>query len=255
MEALILTPVSKTGVGFLPDLYDSLRNELALLSGVHVSWRIQMDTSDYSAAAATRQQFPFLAAPWVSVRATGRRRGPGVTRTVGLLRSLRGGSPEVVVTIDADDVFIPGGLGLLLEPLQRDESLAWCCGGNTWFRHLDEPRSAVYPPGGGLDGFTPPGAVWRAWRETGVFPFAAATCAYRVRSVLAAGGWPGTPTGEDAALLLAVSDAEPGWSVTAPVFEYRKHPAQGTATDEHRHLRNITNEIMVARHRAAFPHD
>lgn len=253
MHLLLLTPLAPGRDKHLPELHASITRELDRLPQVHATWRIQLDTADPVATQDLLGRHPYLTDPRITVRPNGRQRGPAITRTIGLVQELTTRSVDIVTTIDADDMFTETGLALLVQPFQDDPHLAWACGGNTWYDDESQQHTATYPPGGNLAGYTPPGAVWTAWQDTGIFPFAAATCAYRPDAVLAAGGWPGTPTGEDAALLLAVSDHAPGWSVPQPVFDYRKHAAQSTNTHAHSQLRELTHTLMHARHHAGQP--
>ncbi len=243
MRVLLITPVAGHDIGYLTDLAASIRHSRDLPDGTTVHWHIQGDTDQPEhlaaiAAAAAPAQVTVTAA------LNGRRCGPGITRSIALATHP---DADAVVSIDADDLFTPTGLADLLVPLREHPDVAWVGGGNTHVSDPHKPRLGFYPPGGDLNGLVAPGQVGAVWRDTGVFPFAAATIAYRPEAILAAGGWPGTPTGQDAALLLAISDTHPGWAVPHAVFEYRKRPGQLTSTEAHTQLRHATHVLMNAR--------
>lgn len=211
-----------------------------------MTWRVQVDGVDghlpAHAETATARCHVNRDVGW-----TGRQRGPAYCRTVGLLAqmahgSVTAGADDVVVTIDADDLWLPGGLTQLVQPLATHPSTCWVASGNTW---LDEDGHVinVCPPDG-LAGPVEPGTVRAQWERTGTFPVTASVAAYRMNVVLAGGGWPASPSGEDAVLLLSISDRHAGWAVPDALFGYRQHSAQTTRSPEHASLREWTHVLM-----------
>lgn len=239
-SVLLVTASSESALPHLPDLAATVHENVP--EGASVHWRIEIDSPD-TCLTDRVVGIPLLAAPWISVHVTGRTRGPAIARNIAVADRLRTSDPDVVVNVDADDLLLPGGLAVLVTSLRRNLSVGWSAGGNTRFGDATGVRE-TFAPGGGLSGIVGPGAVWDAWQSTGVFPLAAAVVAYRTSTLVRVGGWPATPTGEDAALLVAVSDREPGWVHTRPIFEYRQHPGQSTGTDVHRALRPLTWDMI-----------
>lgn len=248
MSFLLITPLAPESLPYLNALAESVEDEVRALSEkrdiMGWRWRIQVDSDDYGLADVVENQTPALTHLPATVSVTGRKMGAGIARTTAWADA--GDRFSTIVTIDADDVFLPGGLAALIAPFAHSD-ITWVAGGNTRFDGHSGETLGTYAPGEGLAGRVLPGAVRAAWRREQVFPFAAATAAYRSTALWEVGGWPGTPTGQDAALLLAVSDRHAGWAVREPVFGYRRHPEQATLTPEHQRLRVITNTIMSRR--------
>lgn len=248
MSFLLITPMAAATLPYLNALAESVEREVRALAEqrdiMGWRWRIQVDSEDYGFADVVKSETPALADLPATISVTGRKMGSGMARTVAWVDA--GDRFSSIVTIDADDVFLPGGLAALLAPLAYGD-IMWVAGGNTRFDGLSGDTISTFAPGQGLTGRVMPGKVREAWRREQVFPFAAATAAYRATALWEVGGWPGTPTGQDAALLLAVSDRHPGWAVPEPVFGYRTHSGQATLTPEHQRLRLITNTLMARR--------
>ena len=244
MDVLLLTPVTSHDTRYLTGLATSIEHSQHLPDDTTLQWHIQGDTDQPEVLHDISVAVHGIHIP-VTAAINGRHCGPGITRSIALATHHTG--HDVTVSIDADDLFTPTGLADLLAPLHAHPDITWVGGGNTHVSDLHKPRLGFYPPGGDLNGLVAPGQVGAVWRDTGVFPFAAATIAYRPEVILAAGGWPGTPTGQDAALLLAISDTHPGWAVPHAVFEYRKRPGQLTSTEAHTQLRHATHVLMNAR--------
>lgn len=246
----MLTAAGPAAVEFLPDLARSFTPALEdAPAHLSLSWQLQLDGARPPVSdvlALVREVLP--PSVRLHVEAAGRQRGPAYTRTVGLLSALSREHADVVLTVDADDLWLPGAVSGFVSPLVHDDSLAWVAAGNTRFS-AEEGVKGVYAPGGGLSGRVHAGGVRAAWVGGEHFPFAAGCAAFRPERILEFGGWPASPTGEDAALLLAVSDFYPGWAVEAPLFAYRSHREQSTRSPEHAHLRDLTRALMLHRRR------
>jgi glycosyltransferase involved in cell wall biosynthesis len=172
--------------------------------------------------------------------ALGVQAGSGVTRNAALARA-RG---EVVVGLDHDDVFAPGGLAALVAALAAEPDAAWACGRCDWLLP-DGGRWAkddVLPPGR-----VDPGTITAGYLATDDWPFPAAFTAYRREVLLATGGWPAMPRSEDAGLLLGVAHDHPGVWVPEVVATYRRWDGQKTVRPADLALREATHAALRAR--------
>lgn len=171
-----------------------------------------------------------------------------MTRNAALARA-RG---EVVVGMDHDDVFAPGGLAALLGALEDAPDAAWACGRCDWLLP-DGGRWAkadVLPPGR-----VDPGRLTRYYLESSDWPFPAAFTAYRREALVAAGGWPALPRSEDAGLLLGVAHTTVGMWVDRIVATYRRWDGQKTVRPSDIALREATHAGLRARAQALLAAD
>lgn len=172
-----------------------------------------------------------------------------------------------ILTIDADDVLLPETLNLLEETITEFPDAHWVAGGilkpdgvtatlgvddAPWLGPNPEGFPEV-PSGNWLHlpplipaGWTPPERILDSMAETGWFPIFAAVVAYRADTVWRAGGWPGTPTGEDAALLARISDTHPGVVRAEPFSAYRQHEGQNTQSTWHAANKAVTWRMVHA---------
>lgn len=236
--------------------------------GWTVSWRVQVDgVSSEATARRTTQTLSGLGLRDSVVRCHGFQAGAARTRSLALFAE--SAPPEGwLLTLDADDVLLPDTLRLVAAEIDARPHARWIAGGilrpsgaDSVHEVLDaHPWSGPAPvglPEVPDDGWThlpplvPAGPVQpRALLDhmdlTGRFPVFAACVALHAATVWHAGGWPGTPTGEDAALLGWVSDRHPGVLLAAPLTAYRQHAGQNTRAGWHSANREITWRMIHA---------
>lgn len=188
------------------------------LGGWELEWCVQED----GAAPGLRERLP--ADERIRYEAAGVRYGIATTRNLALGRA-RG---EVVRVLDQDDLLLPPAVGKQLAALAERPRAAWVVA-----------RAADLLPDGSRRlvetgfpaGVVEPGALVRAWRESGRFPVHAAGVGMRTEVARAFGGWAALPRSEDLSLLAAVSSAFPGVHLSHVDFLYRRWPGQTTRTE------------------------
>ncbi|MEV4441787.1 glycosyltransferase [Streptomyces sp. NPDC049577] len=210
----IITAVHHGGHQFLGEAYESLR-EQKLPGDWEWEWCLQEDGTS---------GIPALSLPddprikW----GTGLRARTAVARTHALARA----TGDVIRTLDADDVLLPGALERDIETLGR---VAWCVSACV---DLHEDGSTAPgpcdPPGGPVE----PGRFYREVTEDRLSVQAVTFAAHR-RLALALGGWQALSGAETVALLLAAEVVAPGEFIAEPSVLYRKHPHQTTASDRY----------------------
>lgn len=207
----IITSVHNGGHRYIDETYESLR-EQKLPGGWEWQWCVQEDGHPGITADILPQD------PRISVE-SGLRGRVAVARTHALARA----TGELIRTLDADDVLLPGALERDIETLER---VPWCVsacldlhedGGST----SPGPND---PPGGPVE----PGRFFDEVVE-GRLSVQTTTFAAHRPLVLALGGWPALTGAEGVALLLAAEVIAPGEFIAEPSILYRKHPDQTTA--------------------------
>ncbi|MGW1994888.1 hypothetical protein [Embleya sp. NPDC001921] len=157
--------------------------------------------------------------------------GAATARTVALGRV---GTPWTAV-LDADDVWLPGGLDALFETAVRTGA-AWCAGRSVDLvdgRRVDFPDHLPRGP-------VAPGAVFEASELLGFIPFVGAAMVWRTETLWEMGGRPALPACEDSALILAASEVHEGYYLDGePVYGYRKYAGQTTSLPGHAIRRRI----------------
>lgn len=243
----VVTAVHAPSARFLPDAYESLR-EQRLPDGWEWQWLVQEDGH----SDGVRPYLPDDAR--VSFR-QGRPGGPGVARTIALARA----DGTYVKVLDADDRLTPGALARDLAVLEADHTIGW-----TTSRTLDllPDGSTAGFPGDPDEGPVERGAVLRHWKEHGfraqVHP---ASLCVRRDLLTALGGWMALPASEDTGLLLALNAVSRGWFTGEAGLLYRKWEGQVTGQAAHTDPaeRNARMAVAEARARAladlgwAFP--
>ncbi|GCD96821.1 glycosyltransferase family 2 protein [Embleya hyalina] len=217
----VLTAVHDDAVRFLPAAAASLAEQM-----VPVHWIICFDGDTVPAAVRDlvdrkcRKPVPHL-----TLVAAGGTSGPATARTVALGRV---GTPWTAV-LDADDVWLPGGLDTLFETAVRTGA-AWCAGRSVDLvdgRRVDFPDHLPRGP-------VAPGAVLEARELLGFMPFVGAAMVWRTRTLWEMGGWPALPACEDSVLILAANEVHEGYyQAGEPVYGYTKYEGQTTSLPEH----------------------
>ncbi|MEK2472218.1 MULTISPECIES: glycosyltransferase family 2 protein [Streptomyces] len=210
----VITAVHEGGHHFIGDTYESLR-EQKLPDDWQWEWCVQEDGTSGIPAQSLPDD------PRITC-GTGLRARIAVTRTHALARA-RG---DLVRTLDADDVLLPGALERDIETLER---VPWCVSACI---DLHEDGSTAPgpcdPPGGALE----PARLYREVLERRLSVQATTFAAHR-RLVLALGGWQALSGAETVALLLAAEAVAPGEFIAEPSVLYRKHPDQTTASQHY----------------------
>ncbi|MFE6690955.1 glycosyltransferase family 2 protein [Streptomyces sp. NPDC057743] len=210
----VITAVHEGGHHFIGDTYASLR-EQKLPGDWEWQWCVQEDgTSGIPAKSLPRD-------PRITF-GTGLRARIAVTRTHALSRA----TGELVRTLDADDVLLPGALERDIEALER---VPWCVSACV---DLLADGSTAPGPFDPADGPLEPHRLYREVQE-GRLSVQATTFAAHRRLVLALGGWQALSGAETVALLLAAEAVAPGEFIAEPSVLYRKHPEQTTASPQY----------------------
>ncbi|GCD96947.1 glycosyl transferase [Embleya hyalina] len=161
----------------------------------------------------------------IRVMATGRPSCAAVARTVALGQV----TTPWLATLDADDVWLPGGLDALFTAVSNDDAV-WGAGLTV---DLVGDRMVAFPdylkPGRQARG-----AIYDRYRELGFPPFCGAAVVAETDAVHHVGGWPALPVSEDTALMLTLGEHfECHYLARTPVYGYRRWPDQTTAQPDY----------------------
>ncbi|WP_431879969.1 glycosyltransferase [Amycolatopsis sacchari] len=215
----VITPVHPPSLKYLMEAYDSLRAQ-ELPSGWQWEWLVQADgepdllTGQLPDDARVRPGY-------------NRKGGPGVTRSVAAGRA-RG---ELIKTLDADDMLLPGALARDIAALEGEPAIGW-----TTCKALD-----LMPDGARVafdddpaEGIIQRGTVLQYWKTHGYRSCVhGATLCIRSKLLLALGGWSPLPASEDTGLVLAANAVSRGYFIATPGLLYRKWPGQVTQAPAH----------------------
>ncbi|MGG7570022.1 glycosyltransferase family 2 protein [Streptomyces sirii] len=210
----VITAVHEGGHHFIGDTYESLR-EQKLPDDWQWEWCVQEDGT----SGIPGNSLP--SDPRITY-GTGLRARIAVTRTHALARA-RG---ELIRTLDADDVLLPGALERDIETLER---VPWCVSACI---DLHEDGRTAPGPCDPVGGTLEPGRFYHEVLERRLSVQATTFAAHR-RLVMALGGWQALSGAETVALLLAAEAVAPGEFIAEPSVFYRKHPHQTTASDHY----------------------
>ncbi|MGI5349929.1 glycosyltransferase [Streptomyces sp. CA-250714] len=211
----VITCVSNGGHQFLGETYQSLRQQ-KLPGDWKWQWCVQED--DYTGIIAD----VLPEDPRISIE-SGLPARAAVARTHGLARA----TGELIRTLDADDVLLPGALERDIETLER---VPWCVSACLDLHQDGSTSPGPHDPEGG------PVEPGRFFNEVAVerrLSVQATTFAAHRPLVLALGGWQALTGAEGIALLLAAEAVAPGEFIAEPSILYRRHPGQTTATDRY----------------------
>ncbi|MGW1991339.1 ARMT1-like domain-containing protein [Embleya sp. NPDC001921] len=228
---------------FLPEAGASLAAQTTSLTWI-VCYDGEAVPSELKAAADTLRGL----VPHVRVVASGRSGGAAMARTTALAAV----DTRWLAVLDADDVWLPGGLDVLVRAAHRSE-VSWSAGKGV---DIVGPKHVRYP-----DYLQPgrqrPGTVYDAYQANGFLPFPAAAVVWDTELVTSLGGWAALPAGEDTNLLLAGTESRPGhYHGGTAVYGYRKWAGQTTAASEYRRTvlpSDILHERRVSALRTRIP--
>ncbi|GDY12377.1 hypothetical protein LBMAG53_12550 [Planctomycetota bacterium] len=136
-------------------------------------------------------------------------RQPRCGKARALNRALRRISSDLVVTIDADTVLVPGGITAFAEAFARDPALTAACG-------VLEPVCSPGPLAGAFAFFQrreyARAFLWRCgWAAEGSLVLISGACAaYRRQALIAAGGYDRGSLVEDYEVMYRLNAAQPG---------------------------------------------
>jgi glycosyltransferase involved in cell wall biosynthesis len=221
----VVTPTQAHNADHIDALWRSLDCQ-ELAAGWEWEWLVQEDGT----RPAVRGRLPDD--PRIHYDALGVQLGGAATRNTALARA-RG---DLVAGMDHDDLYAPGGLAALVDPLASDAAAAWSCGRMRWQNPDGSSwvKPDVYPPGR-----IAPAAIAETFVRSDDFPFPASIVTYRRPHLLAHGGWPAVARSTDAVLLAAFSTRWPGIWVDEVVATYRRWPAQRTVQREDVAIRDL----------------
>lgn len=211
----VITAADSARSRFLADAYESLAGQV-LPPGRSWEWCLQLDGPGPGAFRVPEDHR-------VSSRAHGGRAGAAASRNLALARA-RG---AFVVTLDADDVLLPGALATVLDLFDRDPGAGWVATGHARMA----PDGSLGPPEPLRIGTrtVPAGGLPSWWEEFGHVPLIPHCVAYRATAARAAGGWMALPRSEDTGLMMTVAHHWPGRTRDVATLGYRHWPDQQTA--------------------------
>ncbi|NIH88321.1 glycosyltransferase [Amycolatopsis granulosa] len=210
----MITAVHHGGHHYLREAYASLRAQ-QLPPGWVWEWCLQEDGDTGLVAELLPDDDRISAGTGLPARAA-------VARTMALSRA----TGEIVRTLDADDVLLPGALARDIAALGRT---AWCTSACVDLLPDGTLRPGPFdPPGGPVE----PGR-FHAEQLADRLSVQANTFAAHTGLVRALGGWPALTGAETVGLLLAAEAVAPGEFIAEPSVRYRKHDAQTTADDRY----------------------
>ncbi|MGN2642241.1 glycosyltransferase [Nocardia takedensis] len=214
----VVTAVHQPRPDFLAAAYSSLLAQ-DMPAGWSWQWVVQLDDDS---GGPLPLPVAALADPRVSV-GSNRRGGPGVARTVALVRA----EGALVRTLDSDDQLTKTALADAITVFERHAEVGWSVGALIDLLPNGERRGfAGDPPEGRL----PQGSITAVWcSDPTRLPVHPSTLTVRRELLLAAGGWAALPVSEDMALLLALDALGLGWFHARPGLLRRHHPDQMTA--------------------------
>ena len=151
---------------------------------------------------------------------------------------------DLVHPLDADDEIVVNGLIKACETLCADDDLGWVAGDRViqrgerlWFPLTEDHHFAA--------------GAQHVFLQEWVAPFHYNSIVARRRLVLAAGGWPAVPTGEDFAMVVALNRLSAGKFIADVVGVYRVWERQVTKTKEFKHEKAMARKMVAAFDEAA----
>lgn len=211
----VITAVDAQRSKYLQEAFNSLLAQ-DVPNELNWEWCLQVDGVDASECWTPEDSR-------VSCRINGGRAGAAASRNLALARA-RG---SIVMTLDADDILLPGALNIVSNQFSKDNRICWLATGHV---RIDAHGSLTEPEvlrigtrtveAGGLN-------AW--WQRFGHVPLIPHCIAYRADVVRSLGGWMALPRSEDTGLMMAVAQIWPGKTLDSPTLGYRHWPAQQTA--------------------------
>lgn len=211
----LLTAVDPQRDAFLSALVPTIAAQ-QVPPGWEIEWVLQED------AAAPRKAPPTVAGVTTVCHHNGARMGPAVTRNLAAANS-RG---QLLRTVDADDMLLPGALQRDIEAMEMQPDLAWLTSAALDVE-LDGSVTAFASPQ--PEGPVAVGAVIAYWESHGqVPPVHPATLTIRRSRLFEIGGWMALPGATDTGMLIALNTLHAGWFISTPSLLYRHWPDQIT---------------------------
>lgn len=274
----IVTPANSAAIPYLRESAAGIREALSRAPEWDVDWRIELDGVDIDLvvseelAVELSQLLEGVNCRSVQVSDHGFQAGAAITRSIAFFDE---DFPdcEWTLSLDADDILLPDALRVMFEVVHANPDVYYVAGGvikeapnqdlaesptvhgpeeAAWEGPLPSGMYEVHPedwrylepliPGGRI----PVGGILDFMEATQRFPIFAACVCYKSEAVRELGGWPGTPTGADAALLAFVSEKHSGWVVGEPFIAYRQHAAQNTRSLWFLRNRSVTWRMVKA---------
>lgn len=228
----VMSPVFVGGHHHLRDAYESLWQQ-EMPPGWEWQWCVQEDGT----TGIPRSLLPDD--PRISYGSSLPGRA-GVARTMALSRA----SGELVRTLDADDLLLPGALARDIEALRR---VAWCVSAGLDLHPDGTTTPGPYdPPSGPL-----PEDLFFSEQQENRLSVLAANLAAHTDLVRALGGWPAFSGAETVGLLLALEAVTPGEFIAEPSMLYRRHDNQTTASPQYWNAEESEVRLTIALDRAA----
>lgn len=202
--------------------------------GWEVEWVVQEDGREPRLAEIVERL------PFARYEANGQRLGIATTRNVGLTR-VRG---DFVYALDCDDVILPGGLGVVVEAIEKFPGIHWIA---TQADNLlpDGTRVSFEPISS--TGYIEAGASGDFIVANDRAPFLLTGIAFRTSTLRALGGWVATPNGEDFALVGAITELTPGYHTQETVWLYRQHDRQTSRQPTFTALESLSVSLVQQR--------
>ncbi|MGI5397855.1 glycosyltransferase family 2 protein [Streptomyces sp. CA-251251] len=211
----VVTPVYDGGQQYLREAFESVQAERdSLPDGWDLQWLVQEDGTTGRPLALLPEE------PWISTGMASKG-GAGVARTMALPRA----TGELVRTLDADDVILPGGLARDIAALEDHPEVGWCISAGLDLLPDGSTVAGPYdPPEGPLTYET----LLTAYDDD-LFPVLGTHLTARKQLLLAVGAWPAIPAWEAIAAVMLCAAVSDGWMISTPGGVYRKHPGQTTS--------------------------
>jgi glycosyltransferase involved in cell wall biosynthesis len=212
----VITAVAAADSRFLPTLVDSLRAQTL------TDWQLVIAEDGPTESARSWADVD----PRISWLNSDLRTGPAEARNRAVARL----DADLLRNLDADDWLADAGVLERTVEVFTHESVAYAVG--PVVDVLDDARVpfADLLPAGPIE----PGVLYRGWLARGHRGLAHPTSlAMRTDVFRRYNGYPPLPSSEDTALLLQVSQHEPGWYLDRPVTFYRRRPDSITASAWH----------------------
>lgn len=216
----LITAVATHLAGYLEEAARSVGEAARLCAdaGWPLGWSVCVDGVEDEGIAATARLSGLDASGLLSVVSLGGSWGVSTARNVAASVDIAANA-EWVLPLDADDLAVGPGLRELCELVASLEKPATWVGTNRTELDGSPPRSRIdarreMPPGVANAEYTHPYCVHPN------------NVAYRPAVVVASGGWPATPGGEDLALFLQVAKHHSGILDPAVTVRYRRWESQ-----------------------------
>jgi glycosyltransferase involved in cell wall biosynthesis len=240
----ILTAVTRPAL--LSRLYSSIVSQR-----VDWEWLVQLD-GDAILWSPGAGDSDLIADRRVLVERNAQPSGPGTTRNLALMRA----TADLVLCVDDDDLLYPDSLGSLCAALD-----AWgqCFGawGRTDVLSNDDVDSVPEAPGllprvfksWPAPGVIEPGTIGAYFERTGEFPVHVGAVLWRRSHLVAVGGYGALPRSVDTNPFLAAEALFPVCYVDTPVYRYRLHDAQMSATPSYHAIKDRVHAFNFERAR------